>query len=485
MQNSYHCSPVELSDYVKQDATGLAAAISAGQLSQGEAVGAARRAVEAVEPRLNATVGEAFEEPLAYDPAGALAGVPFALKDLRPHAAGVPSQFGSRLGAAGFTPPEDSHLMGRFRAAGLASICRTSTPEVGFNATTEPVAGGPTRSPWDLDRSAGGSSGGAAALVAARALPVAHASDGGGSIRIPAACCGLVGLKPTRGRTPVGPQGAEPLAGLAIEFVVSRTVRDTAGLLDALHGPGVGDKFAIAPPEEPYANEVGKAPRQLRVAFSAQAWSGPPVDAACAAAVEATAGEIAELGHAVESGSPQIDGEALHQAHVDVWAAVIAQNILFYATALGMEPGPDTLEATTLAMLEHGRSVGALAYLAGLDTYNAVSRASGAFFEDVDVLVTPTIASLPALIAELDQNDASLDADGWVRKVFTYAPFTAVFNVTGQPAISLPLGWSEQGLPVGVQLVARSGDEATLIRLASQLEDAMPWRDRVPPVVAG
>lgn len=475
---------MKLSEYIEYDAIGLAQLISSGQVSAHEVQQVARQAIELVNPELNALVGELFDEPLPYATDGPFAGVPFAIKDLVLHAQGVPTRLGSRLTGPGVPFPYDTDLMTRFKQAGLATLGRTSCPEFGFNASTEPLANGPTRNPWDTARSSGGSSGGSAALVAARALPVAHASDGGGSIRIPSAWCGLVGLKPTRGRTPVGPDYDEPLSGLAIDFAVTRTVRDAAALLDAVNGPGTGDKYVIAPPARPYAEEAGTAPGHLRIAMTTRAWSGAPVDKEYVQAVESIGRELTSLGHGVEEASPQLDWEVFLQSQLPIWTAFMADGAVILAAALGVEPGPDVLEAVTLNSVEYGRRITALDLYAAQRTCNFISRSVGAFFHDYDVLVTPTVAMPPPLLGYLNQNDPSLDAFGWLHKVFTVVPFTPLFNVTGQPAMSLPLAQSSEGLPMGVQFVARYGDEATLFRLAAQLEQALPWASRRPRVVA-
>lgn len=474
---------MQVSDYASYDGVGLAELIRSGQVSAAEVEQAAREAIAQVDPRLGALVGELFEAALEHTADGPFGGVPFLYKDLVIHAAGVPVANGTRMPPVTF--PYDSDLMARFRAAGLAALGRTATPEFGFNATTESVANGPTRNPWDTSRSSGGSSGGAAALVAARAVPVAHASDGGGSIRIPAASCGLVGLKPSRGRVPIGPDYDDPLSGFAVELAVTRTVRDAAALLDAVQGPGVGDRYVIAPPARPYVDEVGADPGRLRIATTATSWSGAPADKECQLAVEAVARELAGLGHDVGDGSPEVDGDAFVEANVDIWSAFLADGVVGLGALLGVAPGPDVLEAATLACVEHGRSLSALELSAAMRQINAVSRSVGRFFSDVDVLMTPTTATPAPKLGVLDQDDASLDAAGWTRKVFGYAAFTPLFNATGQPAISLPLGWTGDGRPVGVQLVGRFGAEDTLLRLAAALEDAMPWRDRRPGVCAG
>jgi amidase len=477
---------MELRDYAAQDAVGLAALLHAREVSAEEVEAAARAAIASVETTLHATVGELLDPPPPAADHGPFAGVPFALKDVAPHLEGQVVEAGSRLTGGGVRCPADTHLGQRIRAAGLRALARTRSPEFAFNAATEPRLHGPTASPWDVERSTGGSSGGAAALVAARALPVAHATDGGGSIRIPASLCGLVGLKPTRLRIPVGPGQWENLAGMGHDFAMCRTLRDAAGLLDALHGPAPGEKYVIAPPAGPFAAEVGADPGRLRIAWTADAWSGEPVDAEVRAAVEATATALADRGHAVEPGTPGIDNDVLHRALVTTWAGGLAQRAGLIERATGREVGPDTLEACTLAMIEHGRSLTAVDLLNGLGDCNAVGRAVGTFFETADVLVLPSAARLPWRLGELDQDDGSLGAERWVRRLFDeYAPFTAVFNITGQPAISLPLAWSDGGLPIGVQLVGRYCDDATLLRLAAQLEQVFPWADRVPAVVVG
>jgi amidase len=474
---------MKLSEYVEHDAVGLAQLISSGQVSAQEVQQIARQAIEAVNPKLNALVGELFEKPLPYSMDGPFAGLPFLIKDLSLYAEGVPTCMGTRLTGEGIVFPHDTDLMLRFKQAGLAVLGRTTVPEFGFSASTEALASGPTRNPWDTTRSPGGSSGGSAALVAARALPVAHATDGGGSIRIPAAWCGLVGLKPTRGRTPVGPDFDEPLLGLAVGFALARTVRDAAALLDVANGPGVGDKYVIAPPARPYAQEVNTPPGQLRVAVTTRAWSGVPVDSEYVQAVEAVSRELSSLGHAVEEASPQIDWDAFLNANITIWTTCLADTALTLARMRGVDLGPDVLEAVTLACVEYAQRLTALDVLHAQRLCNITNRTVGAFFRDYDVLVTPTVATPPPELGYLNQNDPTLDPRGWLDKNFALIPFTTLFNVTGLPALSLPLAQSSSGLPIGVQFVARYGDEATLLRLAAQLEQALPWENRRPPLL--
>lgn len=477
---------MELREYAEQDAVGLAGLIRAREVTATEVEAAARRAIAMVEPQLDATIGGLYEQALDASADGPFAGVPFAMKEVAPHLAGQVTQLGSRWAGSGITGAADTHLGQRIRSAGLRVLARTRSPEFAFNATTEPLAHGPTRNPWDLGRSVGGSSGGSAALVAARALAVSHATDGGGSIRIPASLCGIVGLKPTRARTPVGPGQWENLHGMGHDFLMCRTLRDAAAALDAFEGPGPGDKYVIGPPARPFVDEVGFDPGRLRIRWLVDPWSGAPVDPEVRAAVERTASVLDGLGHHVEPGAPAIDNDILIRSLVTAWAAGMTQRSGGLEKLSGQPASLDTVEACTFAMLRLGASLTAVDLLNAYGDCNAVGRSIGSFFTEADVLLLPSVAQLPWKLGELDQHDASLDAEGWVRKLFDrYVPYTAMFNITGQPAISLPLAWSAGGLPIGVQLVGRYGDEATLLRVSSQLESAFPWASRVPPVAAG
>lgn len=476
---------MKVSEYTRYDATGLAELISTNEVTVEEVREAALRAIEEVNPQLNALVGESFEEPLSYSQDGPFAGVPFLIKDLVLHAKGVPTRSGTRMTGDGITFPYDTELMARFRRAGLATLGRTTTPEFGFNASTEAVATGPTRNPWDPSQSPGGSSGGSGAMVAARAVPIAHANDGGGSIRIPAAVNGLVGLKPTRGRVPLGPDFGEALNGAAVEFAVTRTVRDCAALLDAVHGPSVGDKYYAVPPDRPFIEAVGASPNTLKIAFTAEAWSGVPVDDECVKAVEESATLLEELGHDVTEASPELDVEAFDTANSRIWFAFLAAAVSTFSQVTGVRPSLESLEATTLACYEAGMDLKALEMMEVDALQNRITRSVSSWFLDYDVLLTPTLAHATFPLGLLDANDTSLDARGWYEKIFTHVPFTALFNMTGQPAMSLPVMNTEDGGPVGIQLVARSGEEPTLLRLAAQLEEARPWIDRRPAVCAG
>ncbi|MFD0662032.1 amidase [Thermocatellispora tengchongensis] len=398
--------------------------------------------------------------------------MPFLIKDIGPMAAGVPFFMGSRALGPGVPAAHDSDLMRRFRAAGLVTLGLTTMPELGLCFATEPVRFGPARNPWDLDRGAGGSSGGAAALVAAGAVPLAHASDGAGSIRIPAACCGLVGLKPSRGRLPCGPDLGESALGMADAFALTRTVRDTAHLLDAVQGPGVGEKYTAPPPARPYAEEPTREPRRLRVAITTKPWSDAPVNPEVAAAAEHAARLLQQQGHHVEEASPVVDWDAV------IHALVVTQTAFLGAIfqRAPRPPDPALLEGVSRRVLEQAARLSALDLLAAFDAQNRVTRSVAAFFTRYDLLVSPTMAQLPAPHGTIRYDDPSHTLETFVRSMFDYAPFTPPFNVTGQPAISLPLGRSTGGLPIGVQLVAAYGREDLLLGIAGRLEQAAPWR---------
>ena len=477
---------MRLDEYARCDGLELARLVRAGEVSARELAATARTAIAAINPQINAVIGhiDPTEEDFASVPAdGPFAGVPFLIKDLVLHARGVPCDMGSRLVNGGFIAPADSDLMQRFRRAGFVTLGRTNTPEMGFNASTEPVLYGPTRNPWNPAHSSGGSSGGSAAAVAAGVVPVAHANDGGGSIRIPAACCGLVGLKPTRGRIPVGPDFGEPLHGLGVELVVSRTVRDTAAALDATQGPGVGDRYVIPRPRRPYLAEITRKPKRLRIAFSAVVDShSDAADPVCVQAMEAAAKRCRELGHRVTEAAPAYDADAFHRANLIFWASFCTAAIAGTAEMLGRTASPENLEASLWANYQYGLTLKALDLELAYALMNQTSRAVAPFFERYDVLLTPTLGVPPLKLGVLNANDPRLDAQGWYDRVFRWLPYTALYNMTGQPAISLPLAQSPAGLPIGVQAVARYGDEATLLALAAQLEEAVPWRDRRPPI---
>ncbi len=477
---------MDLDEYARLDATALAQLVARKEVTPRELGACVLAAVEQVDPTLNAVV-EAFAdrvEDLADTvPPGPFGGVPTMLKDLFHGEAGTVCENGSRL-TEGWVTPTEAEFTARIRAAGLVNLGRTATSEFGIMGTTETLAVGRTCTPWSAGHMAGGSSGGAAAVVGAGIVPVASASDGGGSIRIPASACGVVGLKPSRGRITWGPQIAEALSGWAVHFMVSRSVRDTAALLDCLSGPAPGDPFVVAPPARPYREEVGAPTGRLRIAFCTAPWSGDDADPEVVAATTSTAGLLAELGHDVDEVRPAFGWEPFLTAMTDVWAADSAHTIDTVAKAVSRTVSADTVEGATLTAVEHGRQVSAQQLLAGLDQANLLARRMGTFFQQYDVLLTPTLGRLPAPLGRYDPT-ASVPLHETFAGWAAWESFLPVFNATGQPAISLPLHTSDDGLPIGMQLVGAYGAEALLLRLSAQLEQAAPWADRRPPLYAG
>jgi amidase len=475
---------LSIEEYAARDGLGLAALVASGDVTPSELLETAVAAIARLNPTINSVCRTLPDGPSAIAaglPKGPFTGVPFLTKELIPHAKGVRCDAGSRL-AEGLIAPHDSELMARFRRAGFVHAGTTQSPELGYSPTTENKLFGPVRNPWNIAHSAGGSSGGAGASVAAGIVPIAHASDGGGSIRIPAACDGLVGLKPSRDRTPSGPDMTDPLCGLAIEFAVTRSVRDAAALLDAVAGADVGAPGLPVPPPQPFLTLAGLPPPRLRIAWTTKNAGGESAHPDCVAAVEHTAALLESLGHIVTEDAPRFDwDEFLDKVHV-IWTAFTVEFADALAGATGRKPGPDTLEAVTLACYEDGKRYSAGDLVRSISHGNMVARLVGQFFEGVDVLVTPTVARPPVKLGEIDQDRAGLSAMGWTRQVFGYCPFTPLFNTTGQPAISLPLHMTADGLPVGVQFAARLGEEATLLQLAAQIEAARPWAGRRPPV---
>ncbi|WP_436760915.1 amidase [Streptosporangium sp. V21-05] len=470
---------MELHEYVQYDAVGLRGLMEAGEVTAAEVETVAREALETANAEVNGLALPLFPRALDHAADGPLAGVPFLIKDNGPVAEGVPFCCGSRS-IEGVVARHDTELMTRFRAAGLVTLGMTTVPEMLISFSTESVRYGPTLNPWDPGRGVGGSSGGAAALVAAGAVPVAHGSDGAGSIRIPASCCGLVGLKPSRGRTPCGPDLGEALFGLSYELGLTRTVRDTAHLLDAVQGPAPGDKYTAPPPAGRYADEPGADPGVLRVAVTTRAWSGAAVDPEVASAAVEAGRVLEKAGHLVTEASPAVEWDAVMRAMVPTATLAVAAPLL---TAL-RPPDPAKVEAVTLRAFEEARELSVARLMGAFDAQNRVSRSVGAFFTGYDLLVTPTLGRLPAPHGTLRYDDPGHTVTSWLESIFDYGPFTAVFNISGQPAISLPLGRSAEGLPIGVQLVAAYGREDLLLRVAARLEEAVPWKDRTPATPA-
>lgn len=470
---------MKLCEYAQHDAVGLRDLMRAREVTAAEVEVVARRALSAANADVNGLALPLFSPALAYAEDGPLAGVPFLIKDSGPMAEGVPFFLGSRS-IEGLVAPHDSDLMARFRAAGLLTLGLTTVPEMAISFSTESIKHGPTRNPWDLERGAGGSSGGAAALVAAGAIPLAHANDGAGSIRIPASCCGLVGLKPSRGRTPCGPDTGEALFGLAYEFGLTRTVRDAAHLLDAIEGPAVGDKYTAPRPPRRYADELERDPGSLRVAVTTRAWSGIAIDQEVIATTVAVGRMLDTMGHLVSDASPAVDWDAVMESSIGQLVAIAAPFLM-----ARRPPDPSKLEAVSRQVLDDVQRLSALELVAAFDAHNRVTRTVGGFFTDYDVLITPTLSQPPAPHDTLQYDNNDHTTRSWLKALYDYGPFTAVFNIAGQPAINLPLGHSHSGLPIGVQLIAGYGREDILFRIAAQLEQAMPWRHRIPEALVG
>ena len=480
-------------DLARLDATAQAELVRRGDATPVELVEAAIERIEHLNPELNAVIHTFFDEAREAAggelPDGPFRGVPFLLKDLGAAFAGQPLHLGMQaLKDAAFRAPIDSYLAQRFRAAGLVTIGKTNLPELGILPTTEPDAYGATRNPWDTGRSTGGSSGGAAAAVASGMVPVAHANDGGGSIRIPASACGLVGLKPTRQRISEGPLIGDNLSGLTAELVVSRSVRDTAAILEAVHGPAPGDPYVAPPPTRPYTDELAADPSGLRIGVLEQP-AVPELSAHpdCIAAVREAAEALRELGHSVDADVPLDSSLAerldLADTFLTRWAAGQTAALDQVSMLLGRELGPDDVEPLTWALAEIGRERSSGRYLRDVGVHHMVTRAIAAWYESgSDLLLTPTMAEPPVPLGTHD--DSGPDPLDAYRRALPQGAFTAIFNATGQPAISLPLYWNDEGLPIGVQLVAPSGREDLLIQVAAQLEQARPWVDRAPPVFA-
>ncbi len=479
-------------DPAELDVTAQAHSVRVGELSATELVTAAIARIEKLQPELNPLTTNRFERALeeahAADQVTApkdapLRGVPFLVKDLAIPMAGEPAHEGMRaLKEAGYVAPVTSHLARRWQEAGLIVLGRTSTPELGIMPTTEPAAYGPTRNPWDTERTPGGSSGGSAAAVASRMVAAAHASDGGGSIRIPAACCGLVGLKTSRGRISVGPGSGEIARPLSVQFALTHTVRDAAALLDVAAGPEPGDPFVATAPARPFHEEVGADAGALRIGImTTMPGSEEHVHPDCVAAAEKTARLLDAAGHRVEVRHPPVFDEAGRmESFIPIWSAMAASNLAIWGRALGRELGEDDVEPLTWMLAEHGRKVDAVAYTDALFAMQTFSRRFLQWWADGwDLLLTPTLGEPPPAIGVLNTPDQPFVGYG---RAATFTPYTPVCNQTGQPAISLPIGQGADGMPVGVHLVAACGREDLLLRVASQLEAAAPWSDRLPPV---
>lgn len=468
-------------EYDQYDALGLAGLIAKKKISASEAVGEAIARAQKLNPALNAIVFEAYER--ARDAAkgkpgrGPFAGVPILLKDMRAGAVGMPTRSGSRM-----IPPipadHDSTLVARFRAAGLIPLGKTNVPEFGILPTTESALYGPAHNPWNLAHSTGGSSGGSAAAVAAGIVPVAHATDGGGSIRIPAACNGLVGLKVSRGRITQGPDFADSTSGLSVDNVVTRSVRDTAAMLDMISAIDYGDPYTAPAPEGSYLDGIRRKPKRLRIALSMKDLRGDAFHPDVQAALKKAAKLCQSLGHIVEEATPAMDADETTTAFMTLWGSSTAYAVEGLSRMTGIKPSLNVLEGLTLALYERGKTITAIQQIWAQQTLYRYARVAAAFHETYDLWLTPTLAAPPIKLGIIDINADTVE--GGFEHILGYVPFTAMQNATGQPAINLPLHWNKDGLPIGVQFVARYGGEMLLLKFAAELEKASPWAQRRP-----
>ena len=470
-------------EYDQYDGLGLAALVAKRQITPLELLNAVKRRLDAINPKLNATAQIFFDKAEAQIkhglPAGPFKGVPFVLKDLGQQLAGTITTYGSRVFKDN-TPDLDSTLVTRYKQAGLVIFAKTTSPEFGLTTTTESVLFGQTRNPWNLERTSGGSSGGSSAIVASRVVPMAHGSDGGGSIRIPASCCGLFGLKPTRGRVPVGPTQFEGWNGCSHHHALTISVRDSAALLDATCGAEPGSPYFSPPPERPFLKEVGADPGKLRIALALATPAGTPLDPECRKAATEAAKLCESLGHNVEEARPPIEDAWMREAFLTVLRVSLARTLDDAAKPLGRPVTDKDVEPVTWVMAQAGRSVNVIAYSRAIATMHQVGLAMAKFQDKYDVILSPTLAKPPVPLGVLSLSPASIAQ--YTKDVTEFGPYTAIYNVTGQPSMSVPLHWSAEGLPIGVMFSGRFGEDAMLLRLAAQLEKAKPWAGLRPKI---
>jgi len=436
---------------------------------------------EARDGEVNAVVIRMFEEArktvAAGVPDGPFQGVPFLLKDLHLAWPGVRLTNGSKL-FSDFVPEVESELVARYRKAGLVVFGKTHSPEYGLTTSSESVLFGQTRNPWNLEHTAGGSSGGASAAVAAGYLPLANASDGGGSIRIPASCCGLFGMKPTRGRTPLGPNSGEGWAGMSAVHAVSRSVRDSAALLDATAGPDLGAPYAAQPPNRPFLDEVSQAPGRLRISIQRQPWNGTEPHKDCLAALEDAVALCRDLGHEVEEAPFEVDSTILAPATLTILSASTRAMMEQRAEVLGRPLAENDVEPGTWALANLSQRYGSTDYVRAVQTIHATGRALARHLQSYDMVLSPTMATPPHPLGLLSLSNPDRAAQG--AAILKTVGYTQLANATGHPAMSVPLVWNDAGLPIGIQFMGRMNEEGLLFRLAGQIEVARPWFDRMP-----
>jgi len=471
------------SEYDKYDALGLAELIAKRQITPAELLDAVRHRVDAINPKINAFnylfFDKAEEQIKSGLGQGPFHGVPFALKDLGQYLKGTVTSAGGRVWKDQVAD-YDSTLVTRYKLAGLVIFGKTTSPELGLTTTTESVLYGQTRNPWNLERTSGGSSGGASSVVASRILPMAHASDGGGSIRIPASCCGLFGLKPTRGRVPMGPGQFEGWNGLSSHHAVTISVRDSATLLDVSSGVELGAPYYPPPQNRPFLHEVGADPGNLRIAVIADSPTGTPVDPECKQAAMEAAKLCEYLGHIVDEAKWPVDAATLRGAFLPIVNVSVARALDDAEAPLGRPVTDKDVEPVTWAMAQQGRNINSVAYSRAIAAVHQIGFIMAKFQQTYDVIINPTLGKPPAPLGVLSLSPK--DMQTFTKEITEFSPFTAIYNVTGQPSMSAPLHWTPDGLPVGVMFSARFGDEATLFRLAAQLEKARPWAERRPKI---
>jgi len=476
---------MNLEEYSDYDGLGLAELVNEGEVTPSELAGLALSGVERVNPELNAVI-EVYRERIddldeSTLPDGPFRGVPFFLKDLGVLEAGKKSECGSRM-MRGFVADHESTLVTRFKQAGLNNLGRTTCPEFGFTFCTESVQTGVTVNPWDPERIPGGSSGGSAAIVAAGVAPMAHANDGGGSIRLPASICGLVGLKCSRGRVTQGPDAGDVMFPLFSDLVVSRTVRDTAAVLDAVAGPMPGESTMYQRPERPFLEELWVNPGKLRIALSTSGWGTRSASAEVRSQIEQIGQLLVDLGHDVTEDTPALDYAEFYDVFTDLFSLSAPGMLDMLSTIVGRAISPDTIEPILLKAYERGKGLNATVYTRIMTVMNIVSRQLGDFFTRYDVLLTPTLAIPTPKTGVYHLNRPEISFEDYFSELMDAIPFTPLNNFTGTPAISLPLCQTGNGMPLGAHFAAPIGEEARLLRLAGSLEQAQPWRERRPRI---
>lgn len=484
---SAHSEMAELSgfaaEYDQYDGLGLASLVAKREIAPIELLNAVRQRLDSINPKINAVAHVFFDKAETQIkqglPNGAFTGVPFVLKDLGQQLAGTITSYGSRVFKDN-TPDFDSTLVSRYKQAGLVIFAKTTSPEFGLTTTTESVLFGKTHNPWNLERTSGGSSGGSSALVASRIVPMAHGSDGGGSIRIPASCCGLFGLKPTRGRVPMGPTQFESWNGCSHHHALTISVRDSAALLDASAGIELGSPYFSPPSARPFLKEVGADPGKLRIALAVATPAGTPLDPECKKAALEAAKLCESLGHKIEEAHLPFEDPWMRDAFLAVLRVSLARILDDAAKSLGRPVTEKDVEPVTWVTAQAGRAISSITYSRAIATMHQVGLAMAKFHERHDVILSPTLAKPPVPLGVLSLSPKSIAEYG--REVTEFGPYTALYNVTGQPSMSVPLHWTADGLPVGVMFSGRFGDDAMLLRLAAQLEKTKPWAGTRPKV---